>query len=192
MMSQDYFSGPAIFLIDTLISLYVFALMARFLLQWTEADYYNPICRFLVKITDPILKYWKKSVRYFGRVDMAALTVMLILQTLDLYLIAFIQQVSLSPASLAVAALVQLLELAYNIFFYSILISAVLSWVAPRGYNPAVAVLFALAEPPLSLVRRVLPPIGGVDLSPILALIGLQFAKMVIFPPLQQLIAMLN
>jgi YggT family protein len=91
-----------------------------------------------------------------------------------------------------VAAFGQLLEMAYNIFFYSILIYAVLSWVAPRGYNPALAILYGLSEPTLSLVRRILPPIGGVDLSPLLALIALQFTRMVVLPPLQQLIAILN
>ncbi len=191
-MSESYWSGLAVFLIDTLASLYIFALMLRFLLQWVEADFYNPISRFLVKITHPPLRPLRRIIPSIGRIDTASVVLMLALQVLDIFLVSALQQISISPPSLLLAALWQLLELLYNIYFYSILVSVVLSWVAPRGYNPAVALLFALTEPLLRLFRNVLPPIGGIDLSPLLALIVLQFAKMVVQPPLQQLIAMLN
>jgi len=191
-MSDSYLSGLAVFLIDTLSSLYIFALMLRFLLQWVEADFYNPISRFLVKITHPLLRPLRRVIPSIGRMDTASLVLMLALQALDIFLVSYLQQFSISPPSLLLAALVQLLELLYDIYFYSILISVVLSWVAPRGYNPAVALLFALTEPLLRLFRSILPPMGGIDLSPLLALIVLQFAKMVIQPPLQQLIAVLN
>jgi YggT family protein len=191
-MSESYWLSPAVFLVETLFGLYIFALMLRFLLQWLEADFYNPISQFLVKLTHPPLRYMRRAIPALGRIDTASLVLMLALQALDLYLVSFLQQFRISPASLAVAACAQLLELLYDIFFYSILISAVLSWFGPRGYNPAVALLYSLTEPLLRLVRGVLPPMGGVDLSPLLALIALQFAKMVIFPPLQQLIVMLN
>lgn len=191
-MSESYLSGLGVFLVDTLASLYVFVLMLRFLLQWLEADFYNPISQFLVKVTHPPLRHLRRFIPSIGRVDTASLVLMLAVQGLDLYLVSVLQRVSIGPASLLVAAFVQLLDLLYNIFFYSILISVVLSWVAPRGHNPAVALLHGLTEPLLRSFRRVLPPLGGVDLSPLLALVVLQFAKMVIFPPLQQLIYMLN
>ena len=191
-MSGSYWVSPAVFLVETLSGLYIFALMLRFLLQWLEADFYNPISQFLVKLTHPPLHRLRRVIPSIGPFDTASLALMLALQALDLYLVATLQQFQLSPASLGLAAFAQLLELLYDIFFYAILISAVLSWFAPRGYNPAIALLHSLTEPPLRAVRSVLPPMGGVDLSPLLALIALQFAKMVIFPPLQQLIAMLN
>ena len=191
-MSGSYWVSPAVFLVETLSGLYIFALMLRFLLQWLEADFYNPISQFLVKLTHPPLRRLRRVIPSIGPFDTASLALMLALQALDLYLVATLQQFQLSPASLGLAAFAQLLELLYDIFFYAILISAVLSWFAPRGYNPAIALLHSLTEPPLRAVRSVLPPMGGVDLSPLLALIALQFAKMVIFPPLQQLAAMLN
>jgi YggT family protein len=117
---------------------------------------------------------------------------MLGFQALDIFLVASLQQLNVSFPGLLLAAGWRLLDLLYDIYFYSILITVILSWFAPRGYNPAVALLFALTEPLLRLLRRILPPMGGVDLSPLLALIALQFTKMVVQPPLQQLIAMLN
>jgi YggT family protein len=191
-MSESYWASPAVFLIQTLIGLYVFALMLRFLLQCMEADFYNPISQFLVKLTHPPLRRLRRFIPSLGRIDTASLVLMLVLQAADIYLVSTLQQFRISPAGLGVAAFAQLLELMYDIFFYSILISAVLSWFAPSGYNPAITLLHGLTEPLLRKVRSMLPPMGGVDLSPLAALIALQFAKMVVFPPLQQLIAMLN
>lgn len=191
-MSDSYFAGLGVFLIDTLVSLYVFALMLRFLLQWAEADFYNPISQFLVKLTHMPLRYLRRYIPSVRRIDTASLVLMIVLQVLGVFLVFSLQQISISPASLVLVALLKLLELVYYILFYSILISVVLSWVSPRGYNPAIKLLNDLTEPLLGIFRRFLPAMGGVDLSPLLALFALQFAKMVVMPPLQQLIAALN
>ena len=191
-MSTSYFSVLGVFLVDTLVSLYVFALMLRFLLQWAEADFYNPISQFLVKLTHPPLRYLRRFIPSVGRIDTASLGLMLALQMLGDYLVFTLQQISASPGSLLVVALGQLFEILYNILFYSILISVVLSWVAPRGYNPAIKLLYDLTDPLLSFFRRYLPPMGGIDLSPLIALFALQFAKMAIMPLLQQLIVVFN
>jgi len=191
-VSDSYFSGLGVFLIDTLVSLYVFALMLRFLLQWAEADFYNPISQFLVKLTHPPLRYLRRFIPSVRRIDSASLVLMLAVQMLSDYLVFTLQQISASPASLLLVALGQLLELLYNILFYSILISVVLSWVAPRGYNPAIKLLHDLTDPLLAFFRRFLPPMGGIDISPLLALVALQFAKMAIMPLLQQMIGVLN
>lgn len=192
-MGGSYLTSPAVFLIDTLASLYIFAVMLRFLLQWVEADFYNPISQFLVKITHPLLRPMRRFIPSVGRVDTASLLLMLTVQSLDMFLVASLQQVALSPVGLVLAAFGQLLELLFNIYFYAILISAVMSWVPmPHGYNPAVKMLYELTEPLLSLFRRLLPPMGGIDLSPLMVLVGLQFTKMVVLPPLHQLIAMVG
>lgn len=191
-MSDSYFSGLGVFLIDTFVSLYLFALMLRFLLQWVEADFYNPISQFLVKLTHPPLRYLRRFIPSVRRIDSASLVLMLAVQILSDYLVFTLQQISASPASLLLVALGQLLELLYNILFYSILISVVLSWVAPRGYNPAMKLLYDLTDPLLAFFRRYLPPMGGIDISPLLALVALQFAKMAILPLLQQMISALN
>ncbi len=191
-MSTSYFSVLGVFLVDTLVSLYVFALMLRFLLQWAEADFYNPISQFLVKLTHPPLRYLRRFIPSVRRIDTASLVLMLALQMLGDYLVFTLQQISASPGSLLVVALGQLFEILYNILFYSILISVVLSWVAPRGYNPAIKLLYDLTDPLLSFFRRYLPPMGGIDLSPLIALFALQFAKMAIMPLLQQLIVVFN
>jgi YggT family protein len=117
---------------------------------------------------------------------------MLGLQLISGFLIFLIQGASPSLAALSVWAATQLLELVLNIYFYAIVIRALLSWIGPTRYNPAVALLWSLTEPLLHASRRLLPAMGGMDLSPIIPLIGIQLAKMLLLPPLQQLAALLT
>jgi YggT family protein len=191
-MSADYLVNPAVFLIDTVFSLYIFALLLRFLLQWVDADYYNPISQFLIKITHPPLRLLRRFIPSIGRVDTASLALMLGLQMLGGYLMFLLQGGSIGLAALAVWALAQLLELVFNVYFFAIIIRALLSWVGPRAYNPATSLLYSLTEPLLKAGRRLLPPMGGIDLSPLIPLIGIQIIKMMVLPPLHQFVAYLN
>ena len=99
-MNSGYFSSLGVFLIDTLVSLYVFALMLRFLLQWVEADFYNPISQFLVKLTHPPLRYLRRFIPSVRRIDTASLALMLTVQMLADYLVFTLQQISVSPGQL--------------------------------------------------------------------------------------------
>jgi len=192
-MSGAYFTSPLIFLIDVLFGLYLFALMLRFLLQWVEADFYNPISQFLVKLTHPPLRLLRRFIPSIGRIDTSSLVLMLTLQMLAGYLVFLLQGISASPLALAVWAVEQLLELVLNIFLFGIVIRALLSWFGSMAYyNPAAALLNSLTDPILGVCRRWLPPMGGIDLSPLLALIAIQVVKMLALPPLQQLVVLLN
>lgn len=191
-MSPDYWVAPAVFLIDTAFSLYIFALVLRFLFQWCGADHQNPLSRFLIRITHPPLKLLRRFIPPVGRVDTASLVLMLGLQILGGFLMFLVQGATPSLGALSVWAVTQLLELVLNIYFYSIIIQAVLSWLGPTRYNPAVALVYSLTEPLLAVSRRWLPATGGIDLSPLIPLIGIQLVKMLVLPPLQQLAAVLS
>jgi len=84
-------------------------------------------------------------------------------------------------------AVPKLLELVINIFLFSILIQVIISWVSPGNYNPAIDVMHSLTEPLLGPARRVIPPIGGIDLSPMAVMIGLYLLQMLLIPPVQSL-----
>ncbi|QSA96154.1 YggT family protein [Methylococcus sp. EFPC2] len=191
-MNAAYLASPAIFLVDTLFGLYLFALMLRFLLQWVEADFYNPISQFLVKLTHPPLRLLRRFIPSIGRIDTAAIVLMLGLQILAGYLLFLLQGISTSAPALVVWSVEQLLEMLIDIFFFAIIIRALLSWFGNLSYNPAANLLFDLTEPLLRSCRRLLPPFGGVDLTPLVALVAIQLIKMLAFPPLQQLAAALN
>jgi len=189
---SDYLANPAAFLINTAFSLYILAVMLRFLFQLVEADFYNPISQFLIRITHPLLRPLRRIVPSLGRIDMASIVLMLALQMLADYLLFLLRgggQVAIGI--LIGSALVQLVNLTFNVFFYAIILQAILSWINPDPYNPIYALLTDLTEPVLRPFRRLLPTLGGLDLSPLLALIALQVLKMLIVPPLQKLALLL-
>ena len=189
---SGYLANPAVFVVNVLFSLYILALMLRFLFQLVEADFYNPISQALVKITHPPLRLLRRFIPAIGRVDTASLVFMLALQVLADALVFLLQGGGRVAIGVLIAsALVQLVNLAFNVFIYAILIQAVMSWINPDPYNPVYALLTDLTEPILRPCRRLIPVLGGLDLSPLLALVGLQVLKMLIMPPLQKLVLML-
>lgn len=191
-MPVDYLVAPAVFLIDTLFSLYIFALLLRFILQWVEADYRNPIAQFLIKITHPPLRPLRRLIPSIARIDTASLLLMYGLQMLADYLIFWLKGTPAALPALSVWAFGQLLDLLFNVYLFAIAIRAILSWVGPNAYNPAIALLYNLTEPLLRACRRLVPPIGGIDLSPLVVFIGIQLAKILISAPLQRLMMVLS
>ena len=191
-MGSSYYANPVIFLVETFFSLYILAVMLRFLLQWASADFYNPISQFLVKITHPPLKLLRRFIPSIGRIDTASIVLMFALQMLSGFII-FTMSGSTTPiAALFLWALVELLKLLINVFVFAILIQVIISWVNPGTYNPAVSLVYNLTEPVLRVVRNVIPSIGGIDLSPLVVLVGFQLIKMLVFPPLIQAISVLG
>ncbi|MFZ4653490.1 MAG: YggT family protein [Methylococcaceae bacterium] len=191
-MSTQYWSAPLIFLLDTLFSLYIFCLLLRFLFQWCGADYQNPLSQFLIRMTHPPLSLLRRFIPAMGRVDSSALVLILLLQMLEGFLIFLIQGGMPSFSVLSIWAITQLIELTLNIYFYAIIIRALLSWVGPSVYNPAISLLFSLTEPVMATSRRLLPITGGIDLSPIVVIMAIQLIRMLILPPLQNLALVLN
>ena len=191
-MGSNYMTDPVVFLIDTLFSLYILAVVLRFLLQWIRADFYNPVSQFLVKITHPPLRLLRRVIPSVGRVDRSTLLFALLLQMLANFSILAIKGLSISFIALTVLSFGDLLKMVIDIFVYAIFIGALLSWFAPGNYNSVSSILYSLTEPLLNICRRVLPDLGGIDLSPLVALVLLQLTKMMVLPPLQQLASLLG
>lgn len=191
-MGSNYVTDPVVFLIDTLFSLYILAVMLRFLLQWIRADFYNPVSQFLVKITHPPLKIMRRFIPAVGRVDSSSLVLALLLQMLANFSILALKGLSIGFVALTLLSFTDLVSMLMDIFVYAIFAGALLSWFAPGNYGAVSAILYSLTEPLLSICRRVLPDLGGIDLSPLVALVLLQLAKMMILPPLQQLAGLLG
>lgn len=184
-MESNYLSNPLVFLIQFLFGLYILAVMLRFLLQLTRADFYNPVSQFIVKITAPLLNPLRRVIPGFAGIDTAALVLMWLLQTLELALIVIISGMGTSLVATFFWALPELVNLAINVVLFAILIQVILSWVNPGTYNPTLSLIHSLTEPVLRPARRIIPPISGLDLSPMLVMVGLTLLKMLLLPPLQ-------
>lgn len=187
MLGSDYFSNPLVFLIKTAFGLYILAVLLRFLLQLSRADFYNPVSQVLVKVTQPVLRPLRRVIPGIAGIDIAAVVLLIALQLIELVLVSLVQTgavVSLLP--LLVLAVAELLDLVLNVYLVAIIVQAILSWVQP-GYNPATAILYSLTEPVLRPAQRIIPPLGGLDLSPLVVIVLIQLLKMLLLPPLYQL-----
>lgn len=175
------------FLIQTLFGLYLVAVMLRVLLQLTRADFYNPVSQFLVKVTNPPLIPLRRVIPGFMGIDFAAVVLMIVIKMVEIFLIVLIKGVSVNFFGIVVLAIAELFRLLINVYFFTILIQVVLSWVNPGTYNPAVALLYSINEPLLGRARRMIPPISGFDLSPIVVIILLQLISILLVQPIADL-----
>jgi YggT family protein len=186
-MSGGYLANPIIFLIQTLFGLYILAVLLRFLLQVVRADFYNPISQFLVKATNPPLKVMRRIIPGLGGIDLSSLILAWLLKSIEILLILLVSGGAVNLLAPLLWAIPELVELVINIYLFGILIQVILSWVSPGNYNPAVGLLYSLTSPLLRPAQKLLPPMGGLDLSPMLVMIGLVLLKMLLLPPLRGL-----
>lgn len=167
--------GALSFLLGTAIDLYIFVLLTRFILQLVRADFYNPISQFIVKASNPVLVPLRKLIPANGNLDLASLVAVLLLLFAKIYMMVLLGG-GMPPASVLVLyALRSLAGLLLNYLFFAVLVRVILSWVAPDPYNPFTAIMIQITEPVMAPVRRILPSMGGLDLSPLIVLLGLQF-----------------
>lgn len=191
-MGMNYFTNPIVLILDTVFSLYIGAVLLRFLLQWVRADFRNPISKFLITITHPPLKILRRFIPAIGNIDTASLVLMMALQILATGGIAFLQGSFFSIGGLILTAFAQLISLLLNVMFYAVFARALLSWFQQGAYNDFSMLLFSLTEPMLRVCRGMLPNLGGLDLSVILAILGIQLAQMLLLPPIYQLASLIS
>lgn len=190
-MNLAYLADTGTFLLNIVIGLYVGALMLRFLLPLVQADYYNPISQLIVGLTQPPLRVLRRFIPSIGRIDLSILVLMLVLQFAAGLGVFALQGQPPAVALLLVWTLLKLLETLYAIYFYGVLLRALLSWLGPGGYTPLGSILYSLTEPLLRPLRSVLPPIAGLDLSPLAVMLGLELAMRLVGPLFREAMAIL-
>ncbi|HCV78735.1 YggT family protein [Pseudomonas oryzihabitans] len=162
-----------VYVIQTLGSLYLLIILLRFILQLVRADFYNPLSQFTVRATQPLLKPVRSIIPGFGGVDLAALVLAVLVQLALMMVVVVLLGASIGglfPA-LLIWALLGVASLFLKVFFFALIVSVILSWVAPQTHNPAAELVNQICEPLLAPFRRILPSLGGLDLSPIFAFI---------------------
>lgn len=184
-MTGNYLTTPLIFLVETLGGLYAFVVMLRFLLQLTKADFYNPVSQFVVKVTSPLLRPLRQFIPSLRGVDISSLMLAWLVKSLVLFLVAALAGLGLASLGAILWSIPALVELTIDIFLYAVIIRVILSWVNPDPRHPMVRLLDTLSDPVMAPVQRRLPPIGGLDLSPIAVTLGLVVLRMLLLPPLK-------
>ncbi len=176
-----------LFLMDTAFSFFIVVLLLRILLQWVRADFYNPISQATIKISNFLVLPLRRLIPgYFG-LDWASILLLMILAFLKEGLLIAIQTgVWVNNGGLLLLALADILSLVFYIYLFATLIIAVMSWLKPNHYNPVVQIASQLIAPPLTLVRRVIPPLAGFDFSPMVLVILLILFNMLVVQVLAQ------
>lgn len=165
------------FLVSTLFDLYLMVVLLRLWLQLAQADFYNPFSQFIVKATHPIVGPLRRIVPSIGRLDTATLVLAFLVASLKIVVLSLMFGVTaFNPINVLFNALLIILKETFTLLFWVLIIRAILSWVS-QGSNPIEVVLHQLTEPLLAPIRRIIPPIGGLDLSVLFAIVGLQFLQ---------------
>ncbi|MFQ5635162.1 MAG: YggT family protein [Gammaproteobacteria bacterium] len=170
-----------VFILRTLVDLYIITFLLRIIMQWIRADFRNPMTQFILRVTNPLVVPLRRIVPAVGSLDTASLIIVLIFELIVTVVLSnltcageplFIQVISLT--------ILRTIYLALRVYLFVILIYVILSWINPGTYNPVANLLASIAEPVLRPLRRVIPPIGGLDLSALFALIGIQALTMLL------------
>lgn len=165
---NSFLVNASSYIVSTVFGLYIIVVLLRFILQLIRADFYNPLSQFIVKATTPALKPFRKVIPGLFGMDMASLTLAYLLQCLETTILWAIQGIPFNFVFLLWHSIGYLLVIALYIYFFAILVQVIISWVSPGNYNPATALIHQITEPVMRPARRVIPPISGFDLSPIL------------------------
>jgi len=186
-MSNGYFSNAGLFLVDTVLGLYILIVLLRFLFQLTGVDFYNPISQFIVKASHPPLSRLRRVIPGLWGIDFAAVVLLIVLEGARISITALLIGRSPQFAGVLVLSIAELLKLAVYVMVFSIFIRALLSWVNTGRSPPMLQLLYSFTEPLMSRARRILPAMGGLDLSPIIVFIVLMLVLKLLVQPLLDL-----
>ncbi len=187
-MTGSYFGQAGIFLVEVIFGFYVIALLLRFLLARVRADFYNPLSQFIVRLTDPPLRPLRRFIPGAMGMDWPLIILLLVVQALEICLITwFLSGRIPAPPGLLALTFAYLLKTLIYVYIFIIIVQVIISWVNPGAYNPATVIMHQLSEPILNPARRLLPPAGGFDWSPLVVMIILNLALILLVSPLMDL-----
>lgn len=171
-----------VFLLRAIFGILTFVLVLRFLMQWTRTSFQNPLGQLTMALTDFIVKPARKLVPPVRQWDMSTLLLAFLTQIILFCLLSLLMGIGASPVLWIWQAIFGVLGQMVDVFFYAILLMAILSWVNP--YSPIYGVLNQLSSPILDPLRRILPTIQGFDFSALVALLLLQMVSRIVLPGL--------
>ena len=155
-------------LVNTAVGLALIVFLLRLILQLVRADFYNPICQTIVKVSNPLVLPLRRVLPPLGRIDSASLLIAFAIQALGIVLLCRLLFGGIpNPAQVLIWSVIGLAAAVVNFYFFAIIGSIILSWVAQGSYNPGAQLLYQVTEPVMAPFRKLVPPLGGLDLSPI-------------------------
>ncbi len=180
---MGYVANAGQLLINFAFGALIALVVLRVLLQLVRANFYNPVCQFIYKLTNPVLMPLRKVIPAWRSIDVAAVLLAWLLTAIKLAMLYALAGHSLGVLGLSVMALADLIDFVLMLYLGLILVRVVLSFISLERGNPIVPLVFQLTEPVLQPIRRHLPTLGGFDLSPMLAWLAIMLARVLIVAP---------
>lgn len=168
------------FLINTFSTLYLACFLLRIVLQAVRADFYNPLSQFIVRVTDPLVRPARRLLPAMRGFDLPTFIVLVVLQLLFTALLLLIVGVEPRIDLVLGLGIVRLIYLTVRTYIFCIFVAAILTWFGQAGYSPIAMLLRQIVDPLLRPARRIIPPVGGIDLTPLIV-IALLYAALILF-----------
>lgn len=175
-------SDPILFLVRTIANLYLFVVLLRLVLQLSRADFYNPISQGIVKATNFFVIPVRRVVPAIGRVDTASVILALVVQFLTVLFVVMWNHKTATPVQYLTMTVLGVVYHLLDLYFWAMLISVILSWVAPTANHPGAMLVWQVTSPLYRFVHRFIPSLGGLDISPIFIFLAITFAKQFLAP----------
>lgn len=183
----DNFASAGVYIIQTFFGLYTLLVMIRMLMQVARADYYNPICQAIVKITEPAVKIMRPALPTVMGVDFASLGVAFIVQLIAVMLVMLLWGGPVFNLVYIAWVLLGLFSIVFSIYFFALIVMVISSFIAPYSDHPALSLVRQLVEPVCAPARKLLPPMGGLDFSIILVFVAINIIDdILVIAPLAQ------
>lgn len=171
-----------VFLTQTIFDLYLFVLIVRLVLTWVGAEYSHPVTILIARLTSFIIKPLRKFIPNIGKLETATVICILLV---DMIKFLFISELSFGFPNLIglfIISLADSLRLLLQTFTYAILIQAIMSWIQPGSQMNSL--LYQFTSPIMRPLQRYIPLVGGMDITPIPAIIILQLIAIILVKPL--------
>lgn len=178
--------------IQLIFNLATFIVVLRFLLHFSKADYFNPITQGVVKATNPIVLPLQALIKPQGRFDIASLLVAILLKALGIFIALYLMKLfaGAGVVNILIGGVAGVVKTILDLYFFALVISIILSWVAPQANHPGAVLVYQLTEPLMGPVRKIIPSLGGLDLSPIFVFLGINLLSSVLVGMLAQFAGM--
>ncbi|MFM1897550.1 MAG: hypothetical protein RLZZ385_2624 [Pseudomonadota bacterium] len=180
------FTSTAALIINALGGLYLLAVLLRFLLQIAKADFYNPVSQAVVRVTNPLVKVFRSFIPGYRGFDFSSLVLALVVETiLVVSLVALYGFQMPGMGTIITWSVVGVVSFIINIYYWAIIASIIMSFVmmfsGSMNPHPALRLIWQLTEPVMAPIRKVIPPMGGLDFSPIFIFIAIQLLRNILY-----------
>jgi YggT family protein len=182
----NYLTNAGGLLLNVIFGALVALFVLRLLAEANRADFNNPICQFLYRLTNPVVRPLRKALPSVRRINLAALVIALVIECVKVLLIVLLAGLPVSVLGILVMGLAELLDFFLLTWIVVVFVWSLMSMLSTDRYHPVARFVTALAEPLVRPLRGRMT-IGGLDFSPTIVLLGLFLARILIAQPLQDL-----